>query len=289
MVEAGRDRSLENGYRLSEMELSLIRDVCAAYHKWGKKVYVILNVEGMVDVSEWQEYPDAILYCGHAGQAAPAVLFDIMVGKCNPSGKLAAVWPKQYNNIPSSYNFPDKYTGKPRLPKVGNDNPMTGYMFVDEVAYAENIRIGYRYFDEHQDQVQYPFGYGLGYTSFACDKLKVDRKGDSVYVQVRVTNTGKMEGKESVQLYVSPQRKNLSMEKPLKVMVDFAKTRALRPDESQLLSMSFSVWDIASFDESHLCWVLEKGNYTLKIGGSSADIRTQWPLQIMETRTLTVE
>ena len=288
-VEEGRDRSLENGYRLSEMELSLIRDVCAAYHKWGKKVYVILDVEGMVDVSDWQEYPDAILYCGHAGQGAPAALFDIIVGNSNPSGKLAMVWPKQYNNIPSSHNFPEKYTGKPRLPKVGNDNPMTGYMFVDEVAYAENIRIGYRFFDEHQDQVQYPFGHGLCYTSFACDKLKAERRGDSVYVQVRVTNTGTKDGKESVQLYVSQQRKNLSMEKPLKVMVDFAKTRLLKPDESQMLSMSFSVWDIASFDEAHLCWVLEKGNYTLKIGGSSADIRTQWPLQIMETRTLPVE
>ena len=137
--------------------------------------------------------------------------------------------------------------------------------------------------------MQYPFGHGLCYTSFACDKLKAERRGDSVYVQVRVTNTGTKEGKESVQLYVSQQRKNLSMEKPLKVMVDFAKTRLLKPDESQMLSMSFSVWDIASFDEAHLCWVLEKGNYTLKVGGSSADIRTQWPLQIMETRTLPVE
>ncbi|MBQ2488438.1 MAG: glycoside hydrolase family 3 protein [Bacteroidales bacterium] len=283
MSVEGRDRTEENGYRLTEAELTLIREVCAAYHKFGKKVFVVLNVEGMVDVSDWLDYPDAILFCGHAGQGAPAAVRDILIGKVNPSGKLTAVWPKQYKDIPSSHYFPENYMGKPRPAKVGNDYPATGHMFVDEVPYTENFRIGYRYFDEHQDQVRFPFGYGLSYTVFAYDKLKVERVGDSVRVQVRVTNTGRVAGKESVQLYVSPQRKNLRMEKPLKEMYDFAKTRLLQPDESQVLSMSFALRDMASFDENMQSWVLEKGNYTLKVGASSNDIRTQWPLQILET------
>ena len=222
MPQEGRDRTLENGYQLTETEITLIREVCAAYHKWGKKVFVVLNVEGMVHVADWVDYPDAILYAGHAGQAGPTAVRDIITGKVNPSGKLTSVWPKQYRDIPSSHYFPDKYQGKPRPAKVGNDYPATGYMFVDEVPYTENFRIGYRYFDEHQEQVQYPFGYGLSYTMFAYDKLKVDRTADSVLVQVRVTNTGKVAGMESVQLYVSPQRKNLHMEKPLKEMYPLA-------------------------------------------------------------------
>ena len=283
MPVSGRDRTLENGYKLSESETNLIREVCSAYHKWGKKVIVILNLEGMVDVTDWQECPDAILYCGYAGQGGTAALADIMSGKTNPSGKLTSVWPKQYHDIPSSQSFPENYKAKPRPAKVGNDYPMTGYMFVDEVTYSENFRIGYRYFDEHQDKVQYPFGYGLSYTSFACDKLKVERVGDSVFVQVRISNTGRVAGMESVQLYVSPQRKNLNMEKPLKEMMDFAKTRLLKPEESQIVSMSFSVRDLASYDESSRKWVLSRGNYTIKIGTSSNDIRTQWPLQMIET------
>ena len=285
MPQEGRDRTVENGYQLTETELTLIREVCAAYHKWGKKVIVVLNVEGMVHMADWVEYPDAILYAGHAGQAGPTAVRDIITGKVNPSGKLTMVWPKQYRDIPSSHYFPDKYQGKPRPAKVGNDYPATGYMFVDEVPYTENFRIGYRYFDEHQELVQYPFGYGLSYTLFAYDKLKVDRTADSVLVQVRVTNTGKVAGMESVQLYVSPQRKNLHMEKPLKEMYDFAKTRLLQPDESQLVTMRFALRDMASFDENQQCWVLERGNYTLKVGSSSNNIRTQWPLQVLETIT----
>ena len=285
----GLDRRLMNGYQLSDMEVTMIHDVCAAYHKWGKKVVVILNVDGAVDVTPWVEFPDAILWCGQAGQGGPAALTDIILGKVNPSGKLTSLWPKAYRQLPSAANFPENYSGKACEPKVGNDNPMTGYASADECVFAEKMQIGYRYFDEHQDQVMYPFGYGLSYTTFAYDKMFLERKGDNIYVRVRVTNTGKVAGKESLQLYVSPQRRPNSIEKPLKTLVGFTKTGVLAPGESQEVSLSFPLTDLTVYDGQHRQWLLEKGNYAVKVGASSNNIHTQYPLQIVKDQTYPLE
>lgn len=283
------DRKLTNGYQLSESEVLMIRDVCAAYHKWGKKAIVILNVDGMVDVTPWVEFPDAILWCGQAGQGGPAALADIIMGKVNPSGKLTCVWPKAYHQIPSAANFPENFQGKAYEPRVGNDNPKTGYASVDETVFAEKMDIGYRYFDEHQDQVMYPFGYGLSYTTFAYDKMFLERKGDNVYVRVRVTNTGNVPGKEALQLYVSPQRRPNTFDKPLKSLIGFVKTNLLNPGESQEVSLFFPLSDLTVFDEKNQQWVLEKGNYAVKAGASSNNILTQFPLQIIKDQTYPLE
>ena len=99
----------------------------------------------------------------------------------------------------------------------------------------------------------------------------------------RITNTGKYAGKEVVQLYVSPQRKHLIMEKPLKELKDFTKTRLLKPGESQIVTMRFSENDLAAFDEKSNHWITSAGNYTLKLGTSSQDIKLQYPFQIVES------
>lgn len=276
----GRDRSLKGGYLLTETEIELIRNVCAAYHVWGKRVIVLLNVDGPVEMSTWESYPDAILMCGLPGQGGPQAIFDLLTGQANPSGKLNTVWAKNYTDYPSSQFFPYEYQGERRLPKVGNDYPATGFPFVDQVDLSERMHIGYRYFDEHQEKVFYPFGYGLSYTAFFYDKMTVSRKADSILVSVRITNTGKFPGKEVVQLYVSQQRKGQSVEKPQKELKDFVKTRLLRPNESQIISLRIAESDLSYYSESSQNWVTDKGSYVLKVGASSRDIRIQYPVQL---------
>lgn len=270
--EPGKDRSLEKDYQLSETEINMIKNVCAAYHSWGKKVIVVLNVDGPVDFTSWHEYPDAILLCGMAGEGMAEALFDIITGKTNPSGKLNMVYSKKFEEYPSSHFFQNGTNVKPNSDESD----------FEEINYSERFRIGYRYFDEHYEQVLYPFGYGLSYTTFAYDKITMQRKADSILVQVRVTNTGKYSGKEVVQLYVSPQRKNLKLEKPLKELKDFAKTKILKPGESQIVIMRFSEYDLSAFDDITNKWVTSAGNYTIKLGASSQDIKLQYPLQLTE-------
>lgn len=284
-AEPGKDRKLENGYQLSEEEIRLIRDVCTAYHKWGKKVIVILNVDGIVDVTSWHELPDAILWCGMCGQGGPEALFDILTGKVTPSGKLPCVWPITFDQFPSSAYFPMQYKGVERVPTVGNRFQPTAYPYVDEVPFAEGRQIGYRYFDEHPADVRYSFGYGLSYTTFAYDNQRVERHGDSLIVSVRITNSGTKPGKEVVQVYVAPQRRNREPERPMKILCDFAKTRLLQPGESQVMVMRFAESDLAFYSETNRSWMLEKGSYTVKIGASANDIRSQWPLQFLEDKT----
>lgn len=289
MTPAGCDRTLANSYQLSELEVKMIRDVSSAYHAWGKKVIVILNVDGVVDVNSWVEYPDAILWCGPAGQGAPAALADIIKGKMSPSGKLSCLWPKSYQQLPSAAHFPENYQGKAVVPSLENNSPSEGMSFADETVFAEKMQIGYRYFDEHQEQVMYPFGHGLSYTTFSYDKMFVELQGENVYVRVRVTNTGKVAGKESLQLYVSPQRRSNHIEKPLKTLIDFTKTSVLDPGESQEVFFVFPLSELSVYDEGNRQWILEKGNYTVKVGASANNILTQYPLQIVEGQTYPLE
>ncbi len=275
--QAGQDRTLENGYRLSEEERELIRQVCAAYHTWGKKVIVVLNTDGPVEMTDWQEYPDAILFCGLSGQGGAEALMKIITGKISPSGKLNMVYAKSYEDYPSADFVPH---GDVAAHKIGSEE------MVEEINYGERFRNGYRYFDEHQGKVLYPFGFGLSYTTFAYDKMSMQRKGDSVLVSVRVTNTGKVTGKEVVQLYVSPQRKNLKIERPLKELKDFAKTSWLKAGESQQLTLRFSIDDLSVFDDSRDCRITYAGNYTLKLGSSSQEIQLQYPLQLTEDKII---
>ena len=140
--------------------------------------------------------------------------------------------------------------------------------------------MGYRYFDSFDKNVAYPFGFGLSYTSFEYSKPAVKVNGDNIIVNVTVKNTGKVAGKEIAQVYVAaPQGK---IEKPTHELKGFAKTRELKPGESQVLTIQMAKRDLASFDEANSRWLVEAGQYAFEIGASSRDIREKANVNLTE-------
>ena len=150
----------------------------------------------------------------------------------------------------------------------------------DYTNHEEDIYVGYRYFDTFNREVAYPFGFGLSYTTFAFSKHVVKAKGNDVEVSITVKNTGSVSGKEVAQVYVAAPKGNL--EKPAQELKAFAKTRELQPGESQTLTMTIPVRDLASFDEAGSQWLTEAGNYTFRIGNSSRNILATASLKIKE-------
>ena len=168
----------------------------------------------------------------------------------------------------SSANFPiDSDTGVYFM----NRREDTGEKDVDVTRYEEGIYVGYRWFDKHQMAVSYPFGYGLSYTSFRYELPMVANDGTSVMAFVNVTNVGQVAGKEAVQLYVSAPQGTL--DKPVRELKAFAKTRELAPGETQTLTFSFPTSELASFDEEASAWKVDAGTYLFQFGASSRDIR----------------
>jgi beta-glucosidase len=156
--------------------------------------------------------------------------------------------------------------------------PIPGHAYTN---HEEDIYVGYRYFDTFNREVAYPFGFGLSYTTFEMSKPMVKAKGNSaVEVSVTVKNTGAVAGKEVAQVYVAAPKGRL--EKPAQELKAFAKTRELQPGESQTLTMTIPVRDLASFDEAGSQWLTEAGTYTFRIGFSSRDIKASLPLALKE-------
>jgi beta-glucosidase len=161
---------------------------------------------------------------------------------------------------------------------VSNKRPIAGHTYTN---HEEDIYVGYRYFDTFQKNVAYPFGFGLSYTTFQFTKPVVKAKGkDAVEVSITVKNTGSVAGKEVAQVYVQAPKGRL--EKPVQELKAFAKTRELQPGESQTLTITIPVRDLASFDEAKSQWLTEAGTYTFRIGASSRDIRTTASLALKE-------
>lgn len=271
----GKDRTIENDFNLSEVELKLINDLCDAFHALDKKVIVVLNVGGVVETASWKSLPDAILLAWQPGQEGGNSVVDVLLGKENPSGKLAMTFPVTAMDHPSSRNFPlNGYSGQ--RGSNGREN-------VDYTLHKEGINIGYRYFNTVNKPVSYPFGYGLSYTEFAYDAPVVKAVGGGFKATIRVKNIGKTAGRESVQLYVSAPAGGL--EKPACELKAFAKTKLLQPGESEVLMFNVSDYDLASFDESTQSWVSAKGKYLVKFGASIEDIRGAGSYQLSKEFT----
>ena len=193
---------------------------------------------------------------------------DLLTGKVNPSGKLTMTWPLAATDHPSTKNFPgtmDFYTYQVTRGYTGQ---VAGY---DYTNHDEDIYVGYRFFDSFDKNVAYPFGYGLSYTTFEYSKPAVKVSGDNITVSITVKNTGEVAGKETAQVYVAAPKGQL--EKPTHELKGFAKTRELKPGESQTLTIQMAKRDLASFDEANSRWITEAGQYTFEIGASSRDIR----------------
>lgn len=272
----GYDRTEDEGdFLLTPTEKDLIRTVTTAYHEKNKKVIVILNVGGVIETSSWKEQPDAILLAWQAGQETGNSIADILVGKVNPSGKLASTFPVNYKDVPSADNFPGKVIGQTQQQPDAEMGLMASFMRPrpSEVRYEEGIYIGYRYYTTFNVPVSYEFGFGLSYTTFDYSNIKLSSPGFSsrLTVTLEVRNSGETDGREVVQLYLAAPRQKL--DKPLMELKGFKKTQLLKPGESEVISFVISKMDLASFNPDLSAWVAEKGSYYVKIGASSGDIR----------------
>ncbi len=275
----GADRKQIDDFELTNVERELLRDVSTAYHAVGKKVVVVLNIGGVIETNSWKNLVDAIVLPWSPGQEGANAVADVLTGKVNPSGKLPMTFPLNFMDHPSSANFPFNYQATqnsgwgwgPRQPQKD----------VDYTNYEEGIWVGYRYFSTAKMDVSYPFGFGLSYTSFAYSKPVVKATADGFEASITVTNTGKVAGKEVVELYVTAPEAGLV--KPACELKAFAKTRELKPGESQTLKMVVDNYGIASFNDANSAWEAPAGTYKISFGASVEDIRATGEYKVKKT------
>ena len=220
-----------------------------------QKNIVVVTFGGNPYATPWLSEVPALVHCWYLGSEAGTALVRVLTGEVCPSGKLPVTFAKRYEDYPYVKYGPEAYPGVNK-----------------QVYYKEDVFVGYRGFERDKKQPLFPFGFGLSYTSFRYDKPLVEYDGESVTVSVTVTNAGGVAGKEIAQVYVSAP-KNKQMEKPLKELKAFAKTRLLQPGEQETLRMVIPKKDLASWNETLHQWQTDAGTYTIQVGASSADIR----------------
>lgn len=263
-------------FNLSDSERTLLNQVCEAYHKAGKQVVVLLNIGGVIETASWKEQPDAILCAWQAGQEGGNSVVDVLSGKQSPSGKFTMTWPVKFTDVYSSKNFPVDQTAKLDFMNTVERGNVKN---VDWTDYEEDIYVGYRYFDSFDVPVSYPFGFGLSYTTFDYSDAKIAQKGDGYEVSVVVKNSGSREGKEVVELYVSAPD-NKAANKPVKELKAYAKTKLLKPGESETVTLSVKAGELASFDEAASAWVVAEGEYQFLVAASAQDIKATLPAAV---------
>ncbi|MBQ1362976.1 MAG: glycoside hydrolase family 3 C-terminal domain-containing protein, partial [Oscillospiraceae bacterium] len=241
--EGSDRRAIPGDVLLTETEK---RDILALNEKY-KNFLLVLNVGGVVDLSAVAEVGN-ILLLSQLGVETGSILADLLLGKSVPSGKLTTTW-SAWADYPTIGSFGEK----------------------DDTRYKEGIYVGYRYFDTVGQKALFPFGFGLGYTSFALSGTETALDGETVTVSAEVRNTGSLPGKEVAQLYVSAPQGRL--DKPYQTLAAFTKTGEIAPGESENVTLSFCLRDLASYDEKRAAWILEKGDYVLRLGNSSTQTK----------------
>ena len=278
------DRGYEGDYTLTEIEQGVIKDVCDAFHSKGKKVVVILNIGAPIETASWKSQPDAILLAGLPGQEAGYAITDVLKGDVNPSGKLVDTYVVDFNKIPSTSNFPVNSRELQSAARANRNNPdAKPVAMYDYTEYKERLNIGYRYYDSHPEQVSYPFGFGLSYTTFAYSEPQAKIEDGVVTMSVKVTNTGSVAGKEVVQVYVEAPQGGLN--KLTKELKAYGKTALLQPGESEVLEFRLSGYDLAAFNLNESCWQTIKGEYKADFAASSQDIRCQAQFTLAQEQT----
>lgn len=236
----GSDRRIVKGDVL--LTGTEIRNILYLKEKFDKFI-LVLNVGGVVDLTPVLSVPN-ILYLSQLGVVTGDVLANILLGKAYPSGKLTTTWAN-----------PEDYCG------------FGSFGELNDTRYNEGVYVGYRYFDTVQKEPYFPFGYGLSYTDFDIRFISIKKEKSKITVQVSVKNIGKFVGKEVVQLYVSSPIGKIA--KPEKSLVAFAKTDELAVGEEQQISLAFDFASVASYDTQNARYILEEGEYVIKIGNSS--------------------
>lgn len=252
-----KDRRVKDDFELTTEEQTKLKELCNS----GKKVVVVLNICGVVETASWKNLPDAIILPWAPGRDGAYAIADVLLGKVNPSGKLSMTFPVSYWDDPSAANFPSDSS----LVKNYTD-------------YKEGIYVGYRYYTTKGVEVSYPFGFGLSYTTFKYSQPKVKCVPDGLEIQITVTNTGCVSGKESVQVYVGAPSGGL--DKPLRELKGFAKTGELAPGQKETLVLRLKNDELASFNESTSSWETAQGKYTIQFGANVEDIRAQRTIKL---------
>jgi beta-glucosidase len=262
----GGDRKVADDFALNASERALVEKVSTAFHARGKRVVVVLNIGGPIEIASWRGLVDAILLAYQPGQEGGHAIADVLRGTVNPSGKLATSFPVSYDDIPYAADFP----GRVRAGAAAPANPMAGQ--ASDNAYSEGVFVGYRYAGTFGTAPAYGFGHGLSYTAFRYGALQVTGTptlaAGSMAVTVTVTNSGTVAGRDVVQLYVTAPRG--ALDKPERELRAFAKTGVLAPGASATLTFRLSAADIASFDPSASAWVADAGTYTVRVAGSAS-------------------
>lgn len=241
----GSDRRLEKDFRLTSEEKEQIA-LCT--EKFAKTV-LVLNVGGVFDLGFLEEIKgiNAVIFFAQQGGMGGPALASLLAGRACFSGRLTDTWPRKYEDIPFAMDY--------------------SYLNGDtqQEFYREGIYVGYRYFDSFSVAPRYPFGYGLSYTEFSMDLVKLERAGERVTVTLSVTNIGQRKGPQVAQLYAAcPQ--SAALPKEAKRLVAFGKTEVLSPGETQILELAFFPSDLASYRETDQTTVLEQGDYVLMLG-----------------------
>ena len=249
----GMDRRLIKGDAL--LTDTEIKDILYLNKKF-KKFMLVLNVVGVVDLSPVKEVSN-ILLLSQLGVVTGDILADIILGKCNPSGKLATTWASI-----EDYKF---------IKEFGN---------FDDTNYIEGIYVGYRYFNSEGIKPLYPFGFGKSYTSFEISKIALMNKKEKIIIDVKIKNIGKFPGKEVVQVYVSPSQENA--DKPYQSLVAFKKTPKIKPEQSTEMRLEFKLSSISRYDELKAYYILDKGKYIIRVGNSSENNKIYGYIQLDE-------
>ena len=250
----GSDRRPERGdVLLTDAE---VRDILALNERY-EKFLLVLNVGGVVDLTPVKDVGN-ILLLSQLGAAVGDAFADVLLGRAYPSGRLSTTW-AAWEDYSAVGDFGDP----------------------DDTHYREGVYVGYRYFDSTCTAPLFPFGFGLGYTSFELAEPTVTIDGSRVTARVRVTNTGGRAGKEVVQVYVSvpPGR----IDQPYQALAGFEKSAELAPGERQEVAVAFDLTDLASYDEARAATVLEAGDYVVRVGASSRDTASAAVIRLART------
>lgn len=253
----GSDRLAEPGdIRLTETE---IRDILRLNKKY-RNFILVLNTGGMVDLKP-VESVGTILQMGQLGTPGGDALADVLCGRAYPSGKLTMTW-APIEHYPSTEGFGDP----------------------NDTKYTEGIYVGYRYFDSVGYACTFPFGFGLGYTDFEIAVKAMSADAKAVTVTAEVKNTGKTVGKETMQVYYSAPQGRL--DKPFQELAAYAKTKELKPGESETLEISFAANAMASYDTEHAAYIMEKGIYYIRVGNCSRNTHIVGAVSLDETAVI---
>ena len=261
MRQAGEctDRRPDKGdFRLTDIEVENLHFLAAHY----AHVTLVINVGGLVDLTPVADLPIAIVFMVQGGSEGGNALADVLSGKANFCGRLADSWPMNYAQITGGENF----------------SSLNGDL--ENEYYTEGRYVGYRYFDSFGVTPRFPFGFGLSYTTFAQTVTDVTLDGKTLTARVQVTNTGKVAGREVVQVYLSVPGSVVQS------LAAFAKTPVLAAGESTETTLTIDLADNAIYSEEKACWQLPRGEYRLYIGKNSRDTVTAAALTLAETVTV---